>query len=210
MKVRWAAAFATLIMILLAAPGVARAQEQCLEDPPPQWLWALFAITSSMETNDTHGHTAIAGSSDNQGMSVGLLQWNFGQGTLREFIDRVEDGADAVAATTMPRFGAEFLRRARANATSSQRRAGVDYARRMLASPDATAFRQEVRAFLGHAAVRRARTPPLSLAPTMLGISPSNGRVRSASRAVRTSRNSWRSTTTPRRAGSVTSIHCVR
>lgn len=44
-----------------------------------------FAVTSYFEG----GYTAIAGNSDGQGLSLGFLQWNFGQGTLQSLLLRV-------------------------------------------------------------------------------------------------------------------------
>lgn len=54
-----------------------------LANQPDLWITKALEITGSYEGN---GWGAVSGDGDRQGLSCGILQWNFGQGTLQSQI----------------------------------------------------------------------------------------------------------------------------
>lgn len=60
-----------------------------------------FAVTSFFEG----GYCAISGNFDGQGLSVGFLQWNFGQGTLQPLFIRLFNEFPDIADVTLPEGG---------------------------------------------------------------------------------------------------------
>jgi hypothetical protein len=65
-------------------------------------------ITSSFEGS---GYDQITGNIDGQYMSVGLLQWNFGQGTLQPLLNRLFNEFPEIPQKYMPE-GGKWLKRA--------------------------------------------------------------------------------------------------
>lgn len=60
-----------------------------------------FAVTSYFEG----GYNAISGNGDGQGLSLGFLQWNFGQGTLQPLFMRLFNEFPEVAEAIFPEGG---------------------------------------------------------------------------------------------------------
>jgi hypothetical protein len=115
-------------------------------EPPASWAMAAFLITTRYETGKRPA--AIDWGTDGQGLSIGAVQWNMGQGTLWEFMRHVNKEA---VANTMPRFHDEWWRQARlASEDKNKRKAAVEWVTSTLASPDADTFRAEVLAFVQH------------------------------------------------------------
>lgn len=72
-----------------------------------------FAVTSFYEG----GYCAISGNSDGQGLSIGFLQWNFGQGTLQPLLLRVFNEFPQIAQDLFP-DGGQWLKLALDNGTA--------------------------------------------------------------------------------------------
>ena len=117
-------ALAALAAASIGAPAMAA-------DRPAGWGEAATSITRMLETArpaDPAAYATISGDGDGQGLSVGTMQWNIGQGTIADLLARMPT-ADAVAAARMPTFGAVFLINARASATPFGRSTALAWAR---------------------------------------------------------------------------------
>ncbi len=137
-----------------APPAVA------LTAPPIAWAQASSMMTRLLETaapSSLAVYTTMAGDKDKQGLLMGALQWNFGQGTIADLIDRVPD-ADALAATAMPFHGADFVKYARMSRDPLTRPEALVWARSVqtdgVIHPD---FAIELEGFLGDPAMVAAQ-----------------------------------------------------
>lgn len=72
--------------------------------PPREWISAALEMTGHFEDSSAPW-SAVSGNFDGMGVSLGVLQWNFGQGSLQPMIRR--SGRESVAAA-MPVIGAAF------------------------------------------------------------------------------------------------------
>ncbi len=118
------ASAALAVATLLAGPAMAA-------DRPAGWGETATAITRMLETArpaDPAAYATVSGDGDGQGLSLGTMQWNFGQGTIADLLARMPM-ADAVAAGEMPTFGAAFLANARASATAAGRPTALAWTR---------------------------------------------------------------------------------
>lgn len=151
--------------LCLALAGAARAQP--VEPPPvvspaPPLAWAQAAslMTRLLETaapSSLAVYTSVAGDRDRQGLSVGALQWNFGQGTVADLIEGVPD-ADALAAAAMPFHGADFIRYARLSRDPLTRPEALAWARSVQTDGVIDrAFALELEGFLAEPAVIAAQ-----------------------------------------------------
>ena len=127
---------------------------------PAGWGEAATDMTRMLETArpaDPAAYATIAGDGDQQGLSVGTMQWNFGQGTIADLLARART-ADAVAAAKMPMYGATFLVYARASADAARRNAALAWVRGLqmgkTIDPD---FKAELIAFLTDPAIVAAQ-----------------------------------------------------
>ena len=151
--------------LLLALAGTARAQPlepppAVLTAPPPAWAQAASLMTRLLETAAPANlavYTTMAGDKDRQGLSVGALQWNFGQGTIADLIEGVPD-ADGLAAVAMPFHGADFVKYARLSRDPLTRPQALAWARSVqtdgVIDP---AFAVELEGFLADPAVVAAQ-----------------------------------------------------
>jgi hypothetical protein len=71
---------------------------------PPDLIWNHRAIewVAAVETTAKDPYVAITGNFDGNGVSLGLLQWNFGQGTLQKLLQGI---TDETVSSLMPKFG---------------------------------------------------------------------------------------------------------
>lgn len=160
------ALLSAIVFVLTSAIGVSSAKAQinspedaarvCQNAPPPVWALAAIALTTLAETGSAVDYGAIAGDADGQGMSVGLMQWNFGQGTIAPLVARMEN-VDAVAASTMPTYGARFVAEVRRAGVPDTRAAALAWIRHTQASDNAT-LRREARAFFRSRESQAAQT----------------------------------------------------
>jgi hypothetical protein len=75
-----------------------------MSTPPTDWIRSALEITGHFEDSaDPWG--GVVGDFDNMGVSLGVLQWNFGMGSLQPMVLRV--GKAAVDAS-MPTIGEQF------------------------------------------------------------------------------------------------------
>lgn len=150
--------------LALALAGTARAQpvepEPVLTAPPPAWAQASSMMTRLLETaapSSLAVYTTMAGDRDKQGLSVGAMQWNFGQGTIADLIDRTPD-VEALASAAMPFHGADFVKHARLSRDPLTRPEALAWARSVqtdgVISPE---FAIELEGFLGDPAVVAAQ-----------------------------------------------------
>lgn len=128
--------------------------------PPPAWAQASSMMTRLLETaapSSLAVYITMAGDKDKQGLSVGALQWNFGQGTIADLIDKIPD-ADTRAAADMPFHGADFVKYARLSRDPLTRPEALAWARSVqeggVIDP---AFAIELEGFLGDPAVVAAQ-----------------------------------------------------
>ena len=146
------------LSLIVAAPAFA--QDNCGGQPlpplPQEWLNTAVALTTYAETGRAGDYAAVADNSDGQGMSVGLLQWNFGQGTIAKIVNGTPN-ADAVALETMPTYGAAFVSHARKSASAgSPRTAAVKWAAETQAT-DRSKLHSEVKKFLAAPSVTKSQ-----------------------------------------------------
>ena len=72
--------------------------------PPDDWVETALQITGSFESSgDPFG--GVSGDFDHQGISLGVLQWNIGQGSLQPLVRNV---GQAVVLNYMPTYGNDF------------------------------------------------------------------------------------------------------
>lgn len=150
--------------LALALSGAAHGQPQdppdVLTAPPPTWAQASSMMTRLLETSAPSNlavYTTMAGDKDRQGLSVGALQWNLGQGTLADLIDRTPD-ADALAARAMPFHGADFVKHARLSRDPLTRPEALAWARTVQTDGVLHSdFAVELEGFLGDPAVTAAQ-----------------------------------------------------
>lgn len=77
---------------------------------PKNWTATALELTGHFE-DDGEPWSAVSGNFDGMGVSLGVLQWNFGQGSLQPMV--IAAGRPAVDAT-MPTIGAAFWQAAHA------------------------------------------------------------------------------------------------
>ena len=139
----------------LASSPLATAQECELPAIRKDWVDTAIALTTYAETGRAGDYSAVADNADGQGLSIGLLQWNFGQGTIAKIVNGVADAA-AIAARTMPVYGGAFLSNAAKAGVVAQRPDAMKWVIDTQASDKATLF-AEVRAFLQDPAVKASQ-----------------------------------------------------
>jgi len=152
---------AILSICLSFAPGALAQTPGGCEDGivpplPAEWLTTAVAITTFMETGRPADYSAIADNADKQGMSVGILQWNFGQGTIAKIVGGTAN-VDAVALETMPVFGKDFVAQAK---KSGGEKIAREAATKWVADAQAAngqALYAEVRKFLADPAVKASQ-----------------------------------------------------
>jgi hypothetical protein len=72
--------------------------------PPDDWIETALKLTGSFESSgDPFG--GVTGDFDHQGISLGVLQWNIGQGSLQPLVRNV---GQAVVSNYMPTYGADM------------------------------------------------------------------------------------------------------
>lgn len=77
-----------------------------MADPPSEWLTTALTLTGHFEDSG-EPLTAVTGDFDQMGISLGVLQWNIGSGSLQPMIKTI--GEQAVL-QTMPTYGADLWR----------------------------------------------------------------------------------------------------
>jgi hypothetical protein len=160
MLTKFAALFVAAVLFCghVLAQGVDEQGRVCLNKVPPSWAFAVLAMTSKNESSGPRGYAAIAGDSDQQGMSVGFLQWNFASGTMNEFLKLVS-GRDAVVASTMPTHGARWIKEAMNSSSGSaaEKKAALTYIRNIQKTSEREKLYAELTAFLNHKSVQAAQ-----------------------------------------------------
>ncbi|MDP3493342.1 MAG: hypothetical protein Q8R82_09505 [Hyphomonadaceae bacterium] len=154
------AGIALLMSLGLAPVAVGQTPGECAGQPlsplPEPWLNTAVAITTFTETGKPADYSAIADNADEQGMSIGILQWNFGQGTIAKIVNGTQN-VDAVALETMPTFGKKFVAEAkRSGGSKSERDAATAWVAGAQTSDKAT-LHAELRKFLAHPAVQKSQ-----------------------------------------------------
>lgn len=72
--------------------------------PPTEWVSSALQLTGHFEDSDAPW-SAVSGNFDGMGVSLGVLQWNLGQGSLQPLVQRA---GEAVVRATMPSIGEDF------------------------------------------------------------------------------------------------------
>lgn len=108
---------------------------------PKTWTATALELTGHFE-DDGEPWSAVSGNFDGMGVSLGVLQWNFGQGSLQPMI--IAAGRAAVEAT-MPTIGTSFWQAANAG-TGAWRPIVAEWHAGATLKP---AARRDLRAFTG-------------------------------------------------------------
>lgn len=154
------AGIALLMSLGLAPVAMGQTPSECAGQPlsplPDPWLNTAVAITTFTETGKPADYSAIADNTDKQGMSIGILQWNFGQGTIAKIVDGTQN-VDAVALETMPTFGKKFIAEAKKSGGSRVERQAATAWIADAQTSDKEALYAELRKFLAHPAVKKSQ-----------------------------------------------------
>ncbi|MFQ3666048.1 MAG: hypothetical protein SNJ79_08490 [Sphingomonadaceae bacterium] len=91
-------------------------QDRPTDEPPEDWVAQALLLTGHFE-DSANPWSGVTDSFDGMGVSLGVLQWNLGQGSLQPL---VKAAGEAAVKAHMPAFGADFWKAVTAPARAWQ------------------------------------------------------------------------------------------